>query len=56
VHDAVLEDERGHADGIQPVRKIDAYAFMGNPEFTNSRYSYRSACVGEIRDARRAGT
>ena len=33
-HDAVLENERGHADGIQPARKIDP--FMADPEFAKT--------------------
>src|SRR6266851_2052384 len=30
-HHAIFEDKRRHADGIQPVRELDA--FMGDPEF-----------------------
>ena len=33
VHDAVLENERGHADGIQPARKSDP--FMANQSSRN---------------------
>src|SRR6267143_3593092 len=33
-HDAVLENERGHADGIQPAREIRP--FMTDPEFAKT--------------------
>src|SRR6267378_3278649 len=57
-HDAVLENERGHADGIQPAREIRP--FMTDPEFAKTaagtndhRRAGAQRGVGEIRRKRR---